>query len=575
MSPARASLLVGLVLVVTAVTLTWFVTSTSKDQFSERDTYELYADFTDASGIRWKTRVQIAGIDVGKIQSIELEPVNGRLVARVKILLLNQFDVYANAEIRKAAESLLGDYRLDVDPGGPYDVCDEGRCAHRGFKCVDKRMCIKPCAADNECLLGQVCTDSTCRYKKLNAGDVIRNVQSRADLEEIQAQLKEVAQNVNEVTQSISHVLAGPEGEGSIKTIMARVERSMEAIEEATKALSGTLTRNDEAIDDIIRDVHTVSSSLARATSEGGDLSRIAGHLASVAERLDKLADNVNSAVAGEGGPGEAGSLRNTLDNLNQSVAHLAGVTRKIDEGQGTLGRVINDPAIAEKIEQTLDDTNQLLGGVSRLETQIELRTQYEVPVNPNRAPAEVSPAIKNTLSLRLLPKPDKYYIIEAIADPRGRSERKITTTNTNCEGSNCDPNAGQHTETTEETTIEFDELKFSAQFAKRYYFLTLRFGIIESTGGLGFNLHGLEEKLELRVDLFDFNRRLADDPGSPRRPRLRTTAMFEFVDHLHVQGGVDDFFNPGLFTWFVGGVLRFTDEDLKAILTVAPTPSP
>src|SRR5262249_37758194 len=152
---------------------------------------------------------------------------------------------------------------------------------------------------------------------------------------------------------------------------------------------------NNAAIDDIIRDIHQVSGSLAGATAEGGDLSRIASHLASVAERLDKLAENVNSAVAGGtgGAPGEQGSLRNTLDNLTESVSHLAGVTRKIDEGQGTLGRVVNDPAIAEKIEQTLDDTNQLLGGVSRLETQIELRTQYEVP-GSSRAKKELQPGI-------------------------------------------------------------------------------------------------------------------------------------------------------------------------------------
>ena len=38
--------------------------------------------------------------------------------------------------------------------------------------------------------------------------------------------------------------------------------------------------------------------------------------------------------------------------------------------------------------------------------------------------------------------------------------------------------------------TVTTESIKFSAQFAKRYSFLTLRFGIIESTGGIGADLN-------------------------------------------------------------------------------------
>ena len=56
------------------------------------------------------------------------------------------------------------------------------------------------------------------------------------------------------------------------------------------------------------------------------------------------------------------------------------------------------------------------------------------------------------------MPQPDKYYIIEAVADPRGK---QIVTKTTTGVGS---------TRPTEvnKTTTTFNELKFSAQFAKR-----------------------------------------------------------------------------------------------------------
>ena len=142
---------------------------TSKDKFSDEATYPIYADFVDASGIRWKTRVQINGLDVGKIGGIEHKRLDdGRLVARVTVRLLHEYEVYQDASLKKAAESLLGDFRLDLDPGN--------RNAGQ----------IKP-------------------------GGIIGKVQSVSDMDAIQNELKYVAANVNEITSSFKRVLSGPE----------------------------------------------------------------------------------------------------------------------------------------------------------------------------------------------------------------------------------------------------------------------------------------------------------------------------------------------------------------------------
>ncbi len=200
------------------------------------------------------------------------------------------------------------------------------------------------------------------------------------------------------------------------------------------------------------------------------------------------------------------------------------------------------------------------------MQTEIELRGEYDVPMfaqstdDPNR----LQPSIKNTLGVRISPKPDKYYMIEAISDPRGKQTRTVTTTSAN----------GGPDTTVNETVTAYNDLKFSLLFAKRYYFLTLRFGIIENTGGLGFNLHGLRDRLELRVDAFDFDRRDQTRESSPILPRLRSAGMYEFVNHLYLQGGIDDPLNRRLTTWFLGGMLRFTDDDLKGLLTVMPSVS-
>ena len=49
--------------------------------------------------------------------------------------------------------------------------------------------------------------------------------------------------------------------------------------------------------------------------------------------------------------------------------------------------------------------------------------------------------------------------------------------------------------------------------------------------------------------------------------------ASYEFFKHFYISAGVDDVLNPEAFDWFFGGGLRFTDDDLKALFSVAPIP--
>ena len=514
---ARSPLLVGVVLLTAILSLTWFVLGTSKDRFGASSTYILYADFDDASGIRYKTRLQLNGIDIGRIDGIHhVRDDQGHYRARITLRVHRDYAIYADAVLRKAAESLLGDYRLDLDPGSP----DQPRLA---------------------------------------PGGNIRNVESLSDLEEIQSQLRKVATNVNQVTESFSHVLAGPEGEGSLKQILANVERSMQAIERTTQAFSNLVAHNDRVVSNLIGDIAAFSSALKTYVEPGGDVKVMTENLAQLSARLEKMANSVGALVdSSKEGEERQADLKQTVASIHESADHIQNITRKIDEGEGTLGRVINDAALVNKAESTLDDVGNLLGGLARLQLEVELRTQYEVPFARND---DLEASVKNILGLRVIPRPDKYYLFEAISDPRGYSKRQTIGITEN----------GATTKW-ERNEIEFNKLKFSAQFAKRYYFLTLRFGIIENTGGFGANLYALNDLVELRLDSFDFNRYNPDNNRSIN-PRFRTTLMAGVENHLRIQVGIDDPFNHGLRTWFVGGILRFTDYDLKSIIGSFPFP--
>ena len=53
---------------------------------------------------------------------------------------------------------------------------------------------------------------------------------------------------------------------------------------------------------------------------------------------------------------------------------------------------------------------------------------------------------------------------------------------------------------------------------------------------------------------------------GQQAYPRFRARVAYEFVERMWVLAGVDDAFNDGR-DFFLGGMLRFNDEDLKTLL--------
>ena len=110
-----------------------------------------------------------------------------------------------------------------------------------------------------------------------------------------------------------------------------------------------------------------------------------------------------------------------------------------------------------------------------------------------------------------------------------------------------------------------------------------LRVGVSRPRGGLR-RRQWFDDRLKLSADLFE------SDFGI--YPRFKVAAAFELFSHLYVLGGVDDVFNepvtysfvgdalvegvPHTFEevrfgrdWFVGGMVRFNDLDLTALLTI------
>jgi phospholipid/cholesterol/gamma-HCH transport system substrate-binding protein len=166
---------------------------------------------------------------------------------------------------------------------------------------------------------------------------------------------------------------------------------------------------------------------------------------------------------------------------------------------------------------------------------------------------------------------PAKAYIVEAVADPRGfdTPETETITTIDRTDPSNPIINTVQ----TERITHE-EKLRFSLQFAKRYGAVTFRIGVIESSGGVGADLHLFHDRLQLSTSLYEFQSEFVD------YPRAKVWVDYRFLQHFFLTAGADDFLNRyqdiqscvgrtfsiGNDVFFGAGIF-FTDDDLKAFI--------
>jgi len=227
---------------------------------------------------------------------------------------------------------------------------------------------------------------------------------------------------------------------------------------------------------------------------------------------------------------------------MNETMERLASVVRKIDEGRGSLGQLINDDRTVENLNNTLQGLNETIGGVSRFQTEIGYHLEF----------LGQTEAFKNYVSLALKPRPDKYFLLEFVVDPNPSPVETITTTNVTTGGATT-------AVTTQTSRIDKNKFLISAQLAKQFHDFTVRGGIIESRGGGGLDYS--RGPFGLEFSAYDFR------TDNNQRPHLKVMGTVNLTDNIFLLSGVDDMINPQQDPdWFVGAGLQFVDEDIRSL---------
>jgi len=460
--------------------------------------YQLFAYFRDALGIYDKSGVRSAGIDIGQIVGKKYDNSNNK--ARITIQLDKDIVLYENAVVAKRAASLLGEFYLDIDPGTPYSLDKSGQ-KHQN--------------------------------RVLKNGDEIVNVLEPTNVGEILDQVSTTLPILKDILRDVQGLTAGP-----VKKI---AENTNQLIERNSVILERVLLR----VDNIAEHIEGITA------AESNDIKASLANVRQITEGLKDLVGTTKGEVTASGQDlrSSVQKLQTSIDHLERSLGNTETITQRMKEGQGTVGKLLTDDSIANNINEITEDAGSFVRGLTRMQTIVGVRTEYNA----------LARTFKNYFSIQLAPRPDKFYLIEIVDDPRGFRQFSRTSTQSS--------EKGLVEETTYTTT---DKLRFSLMFGQRIGSFTGRFGIKESTGGLGADLHFLDDRLTLSADLFDAR--------SNEYPRLQGRGSIAvYKRNLFLIAGVDDVLNReravgtggAFFDWFFGLQLVFKDEDLKSLLLV------
>jgi len=323
-----------------------------------------------------------------------------------------------------------------------------------------------------------------------------------------------------------------PEG-GTVRRVRAPADyqqlvRDLSSLTGDLKEITGALkvyTVSEKSYTaEILKNMQTITSNMAKfSTNNSANLEAIIANMRALSTDLRRF-------------------TQNSSEDVEVALTRIGEITGKVNDGTGSIGKLINDPTTVEKTNEILENIAGLTDGVRRIETELSYHAEYLGSTKD----------VKNYVGLKFQPRPDKFFLFEVVHDPNPSSTDKtqVTTVTTG---------TGASSVVTTETQ-SFNKIRFSAQLGKQFKHVILRGGLIESTGGFGIDYN--RGPLGLQFSAFDF---------SADRPHLKFLTQLNLTRSLFLVSGVDDFLNKDHSPdWFLGAGIRFTDEDVKSLLGTA-----
>ena len=152
-------------------------------------------------------------------------------------------------------------------------------------------------------------------------------------IDEMKGQISNVLASVDTIGMELKDILHKEGGGEDLKGILANVE-------DATAHLNNILGQNETKVGHLVTSLERFGKTLDEASPQ----------LTSILDNFDKISDTIAKA-----------DIAAVITNANKTIKEVETLVAKVNSGEGTVGNLVSDDAIAKKVDDTVNSLNELL----------------------------------------------------------------------------------------------------------------------------------------------------------------------------------------------------------------------
>lgn len=341
-----------------------------------------------------------------------------------------------------------------------------------------------------------------------------------SDLQEVISLVGSIAEDIKKVTTNLSGVLGDQQGQNTMANIV-------DNFRQFTGDARGILEDNRDDLREMVSNIREFSA-VMKETMNPENRDRIERILANFDESMEEV--------------------KGATENINL-------ISEKVEKGEGTLGRLINESDTVDDIQGALSDLRQVLAPIAQVRIAVDTHSFVRR-----------DDTTQTYFNLLFRTRPDSFYVL-GFTD---FTDRTIDTSTQVIDGDNSDG-----TTRIRESIVDQKALRFNAQIGKRWGPIGARLGLFESTGGVAGDLYLWNNRFRAALEVYDFA-----DKDSPLRDfaHVRAWASILFFNHIYAMAGIDDptRLDPETgkraneLNYFFGAGLTFNDDDIRSLLGLA-----
>lgn len=306
--------------------------------FGRNDSYEIVAYFDDATGLADKADVSLSGVIVGEVESVEFDPKRRAVKATLQIDATTQLPKDSVAKVQQAA--LLGTSIVAITYGTAADrVPAGGEIATESVPGLDELIAsVSEASEEAKKLVASVQEGQSGLFGKLeavvdeNREDIRSFTQAGPKLEKLADNLNEITENMKAGKGTMGRLYADEELYNDLKSFTSEAKQIAADVRETT----GTLHRliYDDAL------AMEAEEGFRKMGEAGDELKTILG------DNREEIAQTIES-------------LKDVGPKIDAALADFQDIGRKINEGEGTLGKLVNDPTLYDDAKRTINQVGE------------------------------------------------------------------------------------------------------------------------------------------------------------------------------------------------------------------------